>query len=688
MPNKILLKNTKEASLYGAYRPDIDGLRAIAVLSVVIFHAFPGFLKGGFVGVDVFFLISGYLITSIVIKDIDHKSFNFHFFYLRRIRRIFPALLIVLYATYTFGYLVLFPDEFKDLAENIIAGSLFLSNIYLWKDSGYFDLAAEIKPLLHLWSLSIEEQFYIVWPAFLYYISGKRSKIQIILTIVFIGGSFYLNISKIYTDQSFVFYFPFTRLWELGVGGLLALLNADNNIHKIQIYTGKIQKFFLQSHLGISQNTRYIFRDFASTLAFGVLISSFFLMDRSGYPGYQSLVPVLATLFLLGLGKDAIINQRLLSNPLMIWFGLISYPLYLWHWPMLVFLRITNPGFIAPYQKLIIVFGAICFSWLTYKFIETPIRSSRNLKHSGYVLLIFMLILMVISLYTLQKNGLAYRMSGEEFSPSAAFQQLGKIKPENSFNSACESRFSYPKLPNKTTHKFCALSADAPPSIILIGNSFANHLYPGFKSNPALQNQTILSVGICNFAPIYSAETVNMIDGCEVNYKKNEQEWIANIVVNSPSIKFAVIDGLDRIPSDEYIERVRSRINFLEKNNIKVIIFVPHYIPYFSIAGCLSRPLSSTEKNCNFDKTEIDELVNKFNPLISQIKNTNPNVLFFDQNLLFCKNNKCSYLHDGMPLSRDMYFQGNGGHYSIYGSERLAKIFVEWANINLPDIVH
>ena len=159
--------------LHPKYRRDIDGLRAVAVLAVVAFHAFPNWVKGGFIGVDVFFVISGYLISTIIFESLDKGTFSFSEFYARRIKRIFPALIIVLVACFTFGWFALFPHEYKQLGEHIAAGAGFLSNIVLWKDAGYFDNAADTKPLLHLWSLGIEEQFYIVWP-FLLWISWKR----------------------------------------------------------------------------------------------------------------------------------------------------------------------------------------------------------------------------------------------------------------------------------------------------------------------------------------------------------------------------------------------------------------------------------------------------------------------------------------------------------------------------------
>jgi peptidoglycan/LPS O-acetylase OafA/YrhL len=205
------------------YRPDIDGLRAVAVLSVLGFHAFPDVLKAGFIGVDIFFVISGYLISSIIFENIDRGSFSFGQFYGRRIQRIFPALSLVLASCLIFGWFGLLEDEFKQLGKHVAAGAGFVSNFVLWQESGYFDNAAELKPLLHLWSLAIEEQFYIVWPVLLLMVWRRK----LLFWLVFAGlliGSFAISVYLVRVDRVAAFYFPGSRVWELLAGVLLAYL--------------------------------------------------------------------------------------------------------------------------------------------------------------------------------------------------------------------------------------------------------------------------------------------------------------------------------------------------------------------------------------------------------------------------------------------------------------------------------
>ena len=204
------------------YRPDIDGLRAVAVLSVVAFHAFPEWIKGGFIGVDVFFVISGFLISTIIFENLDRGTFSFAEFYARRIKRIFPALIFVLSACLIFGWLSLLPEELNQLGKHILGGAGFVSNLVLWSESGYFDNSAETKPLLHLWSLGIEEQFYIVWP-FLVWAAWKRKLNLFYVTLSLLVASFASNIWLIQANPVATFYSPLTRFWELLCGSLLAL---------------------------------------------------------------------------------------------------------------------------------------------------------------------------------------------------------------------------------------------------------------------------------------------------------------------------------------------------------------------------------------------------------------------------------------------------------------------------------
>lgn len=393
------------------YCPEIDGLRAISVLAVVGFHAFPNYIKGGFIGVDIFFVISGYLISLIIFNDLNNNIFNFKEFYFRRIRRIFPALIIVLSSCYIFGWFFLTASEFKELGNHIFGGTIFASNFFLWNESGYFDTAANTKVLLHLWSLGIEEQFYIFWPLLLWLI--WRTKFNFLLTIIFlIIISFTLNLKSIILDPVGTFYSPLTRIWELMLGGLLAWANINFlnkyifNVNKINCFTD----FDLKRDSKISAYS--LLANTFSFFGLMMLVVGFFFIDKSfSYPGYWALLPVFGSLMVLCGGSKSFLNQFFLSNKIIVWIGLISFPLYLWHWPILAFVTIMEAGSPNGYIRLAAIAISFLFAWLTYWLVEIPIRSSGNGKEKVIVLVFLTAIVGYLGHHTYNQDGLPSRQN-------------------------------------------------------------------------------------------------------------------------------------------------------------------------------------------------------------------------------------------------------------------------------------
>lgn len=394
------------------YRPDIDGLRAAAVLAVVAFHAFPNWLRGGFIGVDVFFVISGYLISTIIFESLDKSAFSFSEFYSRRIRRIFPALLLVLIACFVFGWFVLLADEYKQLGKHIAAGAGFISNFILWNEAGYFDNSAETKPLLHLWSLGIEEQFYIVWPLFLWF-AWKRKFNLLIITIVVAVVTFILNIKGVKQDIVATFYSPQTRFWELLSGSLLAWFTlykkgASSNIkHKVDFWLSRIVYRKTQEVEGKTLSNALSF--------FGLLllVYGFLQINKElSFPGWWALVPVLGALLIITAGSKAWVNRVILSNRVAVWFGLISFPLYLWHWPILSFARIVESEAPGRSIRVAAVVLSIVLAWLTYKLVECPLRFGKHGKAKVVVLVVVMTIIGFFGYILYQKNGFPERHAG------------------------------------------------------------------------------------------------------------------------------------------------------------------------------------------------------------------------------------------------------------------------------------
>lgn len=341
-----------------AYCRDIDGLRAIAILAVIAFHAFPAAVRGGFVGVDVFFVISGYLISCILLKNLDRGDFSINEFYARRIRRIFPALTIVLFSCLALGWFVLMSDEYKMLAKHSAAGAFFFANFAFWHETGYFDPAAELKPLLHLWSLGIEEQFYIFWPPLL--MLAYRFKFNTLIVMLTLAvTSFALNIVFIEGHPTATFYLPHTRAWELLIGNVLAYIHIEH---------GELTRQRLGNRA----------RDVLSISGLALILAAAFVTRKSNlFPGWWALLPTFGAFLLILAGPNAVINRRILSSKIMVVIGLISYPLYLWHWPLLSFASILTNGAMTPGVRAGAVALAFLLAWLTYFLVERKIKSSR-----------------------------------------------------------------------------------------------------------------------------------------------------------------------------------------------------------------------------------------------------------------------------------------------------------------------
>lgn len=350
-----------------SYRRDIDGLRALAVLAVVGYHVFPELVPGGFVGVDVFFVISGYLITDIIQSGLDCGAFSLTNFYRSRVRRIFPALLLVLAFCLLVGHQLLLPDEFKRLGAQVLAGAGFASNLLLWGESGYFDTASELKPLLHLWSLGIEEQFYILWPLLLLLVQragGWGRAAAGVIAVASMASCLWLS----YANPTAAFYSPLSRAWELALGSWLAFPATQRWLSANRPTTGvRVRQTAIPSWIV-----------FAGALLIGLAIAC--LNRDMDYPGAATLLPALGAAVLLAAGPRSWFNARVLSQPILVGIGLISYPFYLWHWPLLVFQRIAQPGPIALSQRLAVVAVAFALAWATYRLIENPLRRSLRFR--------------------------------------------------------------------------------------------------------------------------------------------------------------------------------------------------------------------------------------------------------------------------------------------------------------------
>ena len=365
------------APFRAAYRRDIDGLRAVAVLAVVGFHAFPRWVRSGFVGVDIFFVISGFLISTIIFAGIERGQFSFADFYGRRVRRIFPALIAVLAASFAFGWFTLFADEFKQLGKEMAGGAGFVANLVFLGENSYFDVNILLKPLVHLWSLGIEEQYYIVWPLLIW--AASRSRVNLLAaTLAIFIGSFVLSLRSVDSDAVFAFYAPQTRFWELLAGSALAYAT----LHREQLQAAvalrlhgapKLERWWRRSKPSPTMS-----REWQSIVGMYLIARSILFTDPHDFPGLGALPTIAGAVLIISAGPGAWINRTVLSSRLMVWFGLISFPLYLWHWPLLSFDTIVTGATPTTNARIVAVAAAVALAWLTMRFVERPLRFSKS----------------------------------------------------------------------------------------------------------------------------------------------------------------------------------------------------------------------------------------------------------------------------------------------------------------------
>jgi peptidoglycan/LPS O-acetylase OafA/YrhL len=425
-----------------SYRPDIDGLRAVSILLVVAYHAHPWAVPGGFIGVDVFFVISGFLISRIILSECDAGHFSLLGFYARRVRRIVPALLIVLIATCVIGWGVLLPDQFILLGKNVIAGVAFSSNLFQLSQTGYFAPDAIDNPLLHLWSLGVEEQFYIFWPLTLLLISGLRRRGFWIG--LFALASFCSGLAIFAGHTEWAFYAPLPRAWELLAGALLA---TDS----------------LSRKEGLSATTQNLL----GTLGLAAILCAGFTLDRTQlFPGFYALLPVLGASAII-VSPEAWVNRVALSNRPMIFVGLISYSLYLWHWPLLSYLSILRNGVPNFLEIWVAVIVAVGLSVLTYRFVERPLRRRERVVPS----LSFCMVLVGAF------GGVIVAASGFTFRFPPEIREIASIPPRA--NSGYDDRCF---LERNQAYTDSCVEAGSKPLLFLWGDSTAAALYPGLKA--------------------------------------------------------------------------------------------------------------------------------------------------------------------------------------------------------------
>jgi peptidoglycan/LPS O-acetylase OafA/YrhL len=620
------------------YRPDIDGLRAVAVLSVVAFHAFPSMMKGGFIGVDVFFVISGFLISTIIFENLDKGTFRFSEFYARRVKRIFPALLLVVIASYAIGWFSLMADEYAALGKHIAAGAGFISNFVLWGESGYFDNAAETKPLLHLWSLGIEEQFYLVWPFVLWFAWKARLNL-LIPTIIVAVISFVLNVTGIDKDSAATFYLPQSRFWELLSGSSLA--------------------WFILYGKGLSANLGRALSNVLSLLGLLLLAYGFGRISSAiAFPGTWAIVPVLGTVLIILAGPMSWMNRNILSNKLLVWFGLISFPLYLWHWPLLSFARIVEGEVPSRIVRVAAVALSVLLAWLTFRFIERPIRLGNHGKAKVIFLLVPMVMVGYVGYGTYSRDGLKSRSIVKSYESVLATIQSNPMREECHLSQTVES------LSKGACEYFLPN-----PSVAVVGNSHAPEIAYALAEELRQYNQGVLhhSMSGCPHNYLIDASVKNFL-GSSVCF-----DWHTRVVKNlisSKHIKYVVLSYRNEFYLDNgaFIKSLLDMMNAFIAANKKVILVLQAPLPKKHIKDYLrtNYRVSAAVHEDVVGSTLLDWQATYKNSakLIEQLPSS---VVLIDPADYFCSGNNC-YVVKG---NKALFFDDN--HMSIEGGRLIAK---------------
>lgn len=539
----------------------------IAVILVIIYHFFPEILPGGFIGVDVFFVISGFLITSILLKDIERGTFSFKKFYGRRILRIVPPLAVVLAVILILGWFVLVDYEYSQLGFHTVAGATFTANFAFWAESGYFDTASELKPLLHLWSLGIEWQFYMLWPIIVLAVS-RREKQALPIILFLTIASFVISVTLANQFSSAAYYNPVARFWELFMGGILAYLYKIPKIYP-QLNTSPLSFFTKQPN---SKQSSW----FEELLVFagisGIIAAAFFINDATPFPGWAALVPTTGSLLIIHAGKRSIIAQKLLAHPASVFVGTISYSLYLWHWPLLSFAKITNLPIHSTSGKNLLYGGLIALAFLlsyaTYRWVETPVRNfSRNSNHPHKMVLRLSTAAVVVSIAGLGVNYGLVAPRLDDFAISTAVNDTTQTKLTNIPGSVAET-------------------------VLFLGDSYVAQFYPRLEYLAEQHPDEIKSIAFRTAngcAPIPGIErlSLNCVEKIEAGFAYAESEEVSTVIVGGSWLgmvnrgDYYDTSDAQKTPidfyhpdSDQFFADLQTRLQALQKSGKQVYLIL------------------------------------------------------------------------------------------------------------------
>ena len=647
------------------YRADIDGLRAIAVTLVVLFHARLSFVPGGYVGVDVFFVISGFLITSILRQDILNDQFSIKRFYERRIRRIFPVAFLVLFCTAVVSSFILMPKEFKELGSSLVSCLFYSSNIYFWRHTSYFDSAGELSPLLHTWSLAVEEQFYLFVPLFFYFAMRRGRDPRRWIWFLSLA-SLIANIVIVRTSPASAFFFPFTRAWELFAGSMLAFANRP--------YFSTARRAELFGIAGLLL----------------IAIPGLLYTGQTRFPGEAAILPVVGAVLIIAAGADhATRVTSWLSNKYLVAIGRISFSLYLWHWPVFVLMRYVNLGELSNLETAIALGLTLVLSIASYRYVEGPFRKTDGVwKTSGQVLAgaaVSSAVLLVVAGGISLGGGLPQRFDRQTRELAMGAFDINPRREE------CDSRAVGAVLADD----ICRLGKrdGRQATFAVLGDSFGDALVPGIETAARMAERQGL---ILTSAGCYPLIGVNMPDSekCRRFVDAATERIARDVAIDTVFIvgrwTTAILgtrfgygagptwfisddaSGADRGPQENVAVLYRAlnrTLEALKPKRVVIVAYIPEQRFYIPQAAGLSR-LFDLHESIAVDRKTFDGRQQKVHEWLN-VGADNGLYSVADVGAVLCNERFCAAIDQGKSLYSD------DNHLSATGANYVSRLFLQ-----------
>jgi peptidoglycan/LPS O-acetylase OafA/YrhL len=640
-----------------SYRPDVDGLRAIAVLSVILFHIDESLLPGGFVGVDIFFVISGFLISRNICQAIDSNRFSLLEFYGRRVKRIAPAMLLVVACTLILSHALLLPEDAERAAESALWSVLSIANVYFWlsQETSYFAAASNELPLLHLWSLGVEEQFYMLWPLILviFYRASRIPRLSIFIASAALA-SFSLAQLLFPWDAGFVFYMLPTRAGELMIGALIALAVLRGAHRKIPAAA-----VVPMAVIGLSL----------------IVSSLLFLSETRIFPGWLAVPPTVGTAFaiLAGHRERNVVSRFLAVRPL-VWVGLISYSAYLWHWPLLALVR-YGYGKVDPVAGVMILVLTLLLAWSTYRFIEQP---ARRVKWPATRVLIRQYFLPAgmlgaVALAAMYSDGYALRALSLDYRARLSAARWD-MRPAHDYEYVCQRQ----RLTRRDAEdERCVIGAHVaePPRALLFGDSNAAHyvgMIGAFARAEGFRFRNMAS-GIC---PPIVGDPAPFVPAHRIADCREASALFREAIEEFPVIMVSASWGAYYERSSAFSNAFLDTMQALGRRG-KLVILIGKVPPIERFdRRCREKAIGYPLLNCLEATAAPAQYVLEMNSALREFAEHNANVEYFDATSYLCPQNICSAVHaNGEPKYYDAH------HLTLPASWQLGEAIVAQSGV-------